>query len=94
MLPYFKYTEDVQNFCMLMGYTIDYTAALNKNVCMYGLDDRLTPYITTFNLEVTEHPLIPSEKVFEYLTLMLNGYSREKAVNELNVVGNGRLVSP
>ena len=87
MLPYFEYTEDVQNFCHLMGYTIDVTVALNTNVCMYDLETSLTPYITSFNLEVTAHPLIPSEKVFEYLTLMLNCYSSEKAVNELNVVG-------
>ena len=86
MLPYFKYTEDVHNFCLLMGFTIDPAVALNTNVCMYDLEGRLTPYITTFNLEVTEHPLIPSEKVFEYLTLMLNGYSREKAVEKLGVV--------
>ena len=87
MLPYFEYTEDVQNFCQLMGYTIGARVALNTNVCMYDLEGRLTPYITPFRLKVTEHPLIPSEKVFEYLTLMLNGYSYEKAVNELNVVG-------
>lgn len=87
MLPYFKYTEDVQNFCLLMGYRIDTGISLNANVCMYYLDSRLPPYISTFNLEVTAHPLIPSEKVFEYLTLMLNGYSCEDAVNELNVVG-------
>ena len=86
MLPYFKYTEDVHNFCLLMGYTIDADVALNTNVCMYGLEGRLAPYITTFNLEVTEHPLIPSEKVFEYLTLMLNGYSCEKAVKQLGIV--------
>ena len=87
MLPYFKYTEDIQNFCMLTGFTIDVTVALNTNVCMYDLEIGLTPYITSFNLEVTKHPLIPSEKVFEYLTLMLNGYPCEEAVNELNVVG-------
>ena len=87
MLPYFKYTEDVHNFCMLMGFTIDVTVALNTNVCMYDLETSLTPYITSFNLEVTAHPLIPSEKVFDYLTLMLNGYSCEKAVKKLGVVG-------
>ena len=87
MLPYFEYTEDVENFCKFMGFTIDSTVALNTNVCMYDLEGRLTPYITTFILEVTAHPLIPSEKVFEYLTLMLNGYSREKAFNELNAIG-------
>ena len=86
MLPYFEYTEDVESFCLLMGYTIDTPTALNTNVCMYDLETSLTPYITTFNLEVTEHPLIPSEKVFEYLTLMLNGYPCEKAVKKLGVV--------
>ena len=87
MLPYFEYTEDVQNFCQFMGFTIDATVALNTNVCMYDLETGLTPYITSFNLEVTVHPLIPPDKVIDYLTLMLNGYSCEKAVNELNVVG-------
>ena len=87
MLPYFEYTEDVQNFCLLMGFTIDTAVALNRNVCMYDLETGLTPYITSFNLEVTAHPLIPSEKVFDYLTLMLNGYSCEKAVKKLGVVG-------
>ena len=86
MLPYFKYTEDVQNFCQFMGFTRDSTVALNANVCMYDLASTLTPYITSFNLEVTAHPLIPSEKVFEYLTLMLNGYSSEKAVKGIGVV--------
>ena len=87
MLPYFEYTEDVQNFCLLMGFTIDTTIALNTNVCMYDLESSLTPYITTFNLDVTAHPLIPLEKVFDYLTLMLNGYSYGEAVNEIGVVG-------
>ena len=87
MLPYFEYTEDVQNFCMLMGYTIDTDASLNTNICMYGLEGRLTPYIATFNLSTSAHPFIPPDKVIDYLTLMLNGYSCEKAVNELNVVG-------
>ena len=87
MLPYFKFTEDVQNFCQFMGFTIDSTVALNANVCMYDLEGRLTPYIATFNLKVTAHPLIPPDKVIDYLTLMLNGYSYKKAVNEINVVG-------
>lgn len=87
MLPYFEYTEDVQNFCQFMGFTINANVALNTNVCMYGLVAGLTPCITTFNLAVTAHPLIPSEKVFAYLTLMLNGYSYEKAIKELGVVG-------
>ena len=87
MLPYFKYTEDVQNFCLLMGFTIDTAVALNTNVCMYDLETGLTPYITTFNLSTSGHPLIPPDKVIDYLTLMLNGYSCEKAVNELGVVG-------
>lgn len=87
MLPYFEYTEDVQNFCQFMGYTIDSTVALKKNVCMYDLERRLTPYITFYNLDLDMCPLIPPDKVIDYLTLMLNGYSCEKAFNELNVIG-------
>lgn len=87
MLPYFKYTEDVQSFCMLMEYRIDTDIPLNTNVCMYFLRDRLAPYIMTFKLSTSAHPFIPPDKVIDYLTLMLNGYSYEDAVNELNVVG-------
>ncbi len=87
MLPYFKYTEDIQSFCQFMGFTIDSAAALNTNVCMYALEGRVTPYIMSFNLKVTMHPLIPPDKVIDYITLILNGYSYKEAVNELNVVG-------
>ena len=87
MLPYFEYTEDVQNFCQFMGFTIGSTVSLKTNVCMYDLEGRLTPYITTFNLKATAHPLIPPDKVIDYLTLILNGYSCEKAVKEIGVVG-------
>lgn len=89
MLPYFKYTEDVQNFCQLMGFTIDLPNYHFEYVCMYTLEDFPTPYITSYNLDLNIGPLIPTDKVIDYLTLILNGYSREKAVNELNVVGNG-----
>lgn len=94
MLPYFEYTEDVQNFCQLMGFTVDLPNCHFEYVCMYELEYFPTPYITSYNLDPDKDPLIPSEKVFTYLTLMLNDYSHEKAVKELNVVGNGRLVSP
>ncbi len=87
MLPYFKYTEDIQNFCMLMGYRIDTDISLNANVCMYSLEYRSDHIITSYNLDHTSNPLIPPDKVIDYLTLMLNGYSYEKAFNELNVVG-------
>ena len=87
MLPYFKYTEDVQNFCQLVGFAIEDSASLNKYVCMYTLKYRPTPRITSYNLDPATSPLIPPDKVLTYLTLMLNGYSYEKAVNELNVVG-------
>lgn len=94
MLPYFEYTEDVQNFCQLMGFKIDLPNLHFKYVCMYALEDFPTPLITSYNLDPDKDPLIPSEKVFTYLALMLNGYSCHKAVKELGVVGNGRLVSP
>lgn len=94
MLPYFKYTEDIENFCKLMGFTIDLPNLHFEYVCTYALEDFPTPLLTSYNLDPDKHPLIPSEKVFTYLTLMLNGYSHRKAVKELNVVGNGRLASP
>ena len=87
MLPYFEYTEDVQNFCQLTGFKIDLPRFPPEYVCMYSLDVFPTPVITSFNLDCSLNPLIPPEKVLEYLTLMLNGYSHQKAVNELNVVG-------
>lgn len=87
MLPYFTYTEDVQNFCHLMGYEIALPNFHFEYVCTYALDEVTTPVITPFNLDCSLYPLIPPDKVIDYLTLMLNGYSYEKAVNELNVVG-------
>ena len=87
MLPYFKYTEDIQNFCQLVGFTIEDSASLNKYVCTYTLEHNPTPLVTSYNLDRAASPLIPPDKVIDYLTLMLNGYSYEKAVNELNVVG-------
>ena len=94
MIPYFKYTEDVENFCKLTGFTIDLPNSHFEYVCMYALENVPTPYITSYNLGLDMSPLIPSEKVLTYLTLMLNGYSHCKAVKELNVVVNGRLASP
>lgn len=87
MLPYFKFTEDVQNFCQFMGFTIDTTITLNTHVCMYSLEYKSDPLITTYNLNFKKNPLIPPDKVIDYLTLMLNGYSYKKAVNEIGVVG-------
>ena len=87
MLPYFEYTEGVENFCKLTGFTIDRPTFITRYVCMYALEDYPTPLITSYNLTLDMSPLIPPEKVLEYLTLMLNGYSHRKAVNELNVVG-------
>ena len=94
MLPYFEYTEDVENFCKLMGFTVDLPNLQFEYVCMYELEDFTTPYITSYNLDLDMSPLIPPEKVIDYLTLMLNGYSFQKAIKELNVVRQGRLVSP
>ena len=87
MLPYFKYTEDIHNFCQLVGFTIEDSASLNKYVCMYVLEHHPTPLVTSYNLDHAASPLIPPDKVIDYLTLMLNGYSYEKAFNGLNVVG-------
>ncbi len=90
MLPYFEYTEDVQSFCQFMGYTIDLPKCSFEYVCTYPLDVFPTPIITSFNLDCSLYPLIPPEKVLEYLTLILNGYSFDKAIKELGVVGNNR----
>lgn len=86
MLPYFTYTEDVQTFCNLVGFNIDNRAYLTRYVCTYPLKDFPTLYITPFNLDPNTNPYIPSEKVLEYLTLMLNGYSCKEAINEIGVV--------
>ena len=93
MLPYFTYTEDVKSFCELMGYTVDNAVSLNSYVCMYSLEYMATPYITGYNLDLKSSPLIPPEKVIDFLALMLSGYEYAKAVNEIGVVGNGRPVS-
>ena len=87
MLPYFEYTEDIQNFCQLAGFTIENSVSLNRYVCTYLLEFFPTPRIASYNLDPATNPLIPPDKVINYLILMLNGYSYEKAVNELNVVG-------
>ena len=87
MLPYFEFTEDVQSFCQLVGFTIEDSVSLNRYVCMYSLEYRSDPTITSYNLDSTMSPLIPPDKVIDYLTLTLNGYSYEKAVNGLNAVG-------
>ena len=86
MLPYFEYTEDIHNFCMLMGFTTEITDQPTGYVCMYSLEYHKKPHITLYNLDRAINPLIPPDKVIDYLTLMLNGYSYKKAVNGLNVV--------
>ena len=87
MLPYFEYTEDVQSFCQFMGFIVNLPRFPREYVCMYSLDEFPTPVLTSFNLDCSLNPLIPPEKVLDYLTLMLNGYSHQKAVKELGVVG-------
>ena len=87
MLPYFIYTEDIEKFCQLTSFTICTTVSYGKRACMYSLNYNDAPYITRYCLDYETDPLIPPEKVLEYLALMLNGYSKEIAVNELNVVG-------
>ena len=87
MLPYFEYTEDVENFCHFMGFTLDLPETPTGYVCMYSMEHHKKPHITTYNLELNMCPLIPPDKVIDYLTLMLNGYSCEKAVKKLGVVG-------
>ena len=87
MLPYFVHTSEIQSFCQLMGINIDDRASIDKYACMYQLEYCPIPRITSYKLVRASDPLIPPEKVLEYLTLMLNGYSCKEAVYELNVVG-------
>ena len=86
MLPYFKFTEEVQGFCLLMGYTIDEDTLYAKYACMYVLDYSPKPRITPHVLDPESHPFISNEKVLNYLALILNGYSYEDAVKEIGVV--------
>ena len=88
MLPYFEYTEDIHNFCMLTGFTTEITDQPTGYVCMYSLEYNKNPHITSYNLDHTINPLIPPNKVIDYLTLILNGYSCKDAVNALNVLGD------
>ena len=89
MLPYFIFTEDIEGFCQLIGYSIDDNVSINKRVCTYALEGENTPRITTHHLGYEVSPLIPPEKVIVYLTLILNGYSYEEAIKEIDVVWNG-----
>ena len=86
MLPYFKFTEDVETFCNLMGFTIDEDTLYAKDVCMYTLDYSPKPRITSHVLDPESHPFIPNEKVLNYLALILDGYSYEDAVKAIGVV--------
>ena len=86
MLPYFKFTEEIQGFCELMGYSTEHGATHAKYVCMYGLDYSSRPHIAIYNLDPESHPYIPNEKVIAYLSFILGGYSYKDAVKELGVV--------
>lgn len=86
MLPYFVYTGEIQSLCQLIGINIDGSASIDKYACIYQLDCYPLPRITSYNLNPESDPLIPPEKVLDYLTLILNGYSYNKAINELNIV--------
>lgn len=86
MLPYFIFTEEVQGFCSLMGYTVDADVLYAKYVCMYTLEYSPKPRITSHNLDPDSHPYIPKEKVLDYLALLLDGYSYHDAISELGFV--------
>ena len=88
MLAYFVYTAEIQNFCQLMEFNIDGSVSIDRCTCMYSIKYYPIPRITLYNLDHEDDVLIPPEKVLEYLTLMLNGYSCREAVNALNVVGD------
>lgn len=87
MLPYFIFTEDVQIFCELMGYSVEHGATHAKYVCMYSLQYSSRPHIAMYGLDSESQPFIPNEKVLDYLALILNGYSFRDAVKEIGCCG-------
>lgn len=86
MLPYLKFTEEVQGFCELMGFSLENGATHAKYACMYPLYYPASPHIAIYNLDPEANPYIPNEKVLYYLALILDGYSYEDAVKEVGVV--------
>lgn len=86
MLPYFIFTEEIQGFCELMGYSIENGATHAKYVCMYSLHSINYPLIAIYELDPKSNPYIPNEKVIAYLSCLLDGYSYADAVKEVGVV--------
>ena len=88
MLPYFIFTEEIQGFWQLMGYSVEHGATHAKYVCMYDLDYSKHPHIAIYNLDPEHDPYIPEAKVINYLSFILDGYSYEDAIKELGAVGD------
>lgn len=90
MLPYFKYTDEIQCFCRLMGIHEDEDIAGAEYVCMYAREFTKVPHIAPYVLRFGTNPQIPNEKVLSYLVFLLNGYTYEDAIKASGaVVGNG-----
>jgi len=86
MLPYFKYTDEIQCFCRLMGIHIDEDVTGAEYVCMYSREHAKVPHITAYALKPETNPQIHNEKVLSYLVFLLNGYTYEDAIKEIGVV--------
>ena len=86
MLPHFKLTEDIENFCMLMNISIEHSYIF-KYVCMNSLKYSSKPRIVSFNLDDDPEHLIPEDKVIPYISYVLNDYSLADAFHEAMAVG-------
>ena len=86
MLPYLKFTKEVQGFCELMGFSLENGATHAKYICMYPLYYPASPHIAIYSLDPESNPYIPNEKALYYLALILDGYSYEDAIKEVGVV--------
>ena len=90
MLPYFKYTDEIQGFCRLMGIHEDEDIGKTEYVCMYSRDYKKFPHIAPYNLSPGTNPQIHNERVLSYLVFLLNGYTYKDAIKASGaVVGNG-----
>ena len=86
MLPYFKYTEEVQTFCMMLGIKLDFIGT-PEYVCMNSLKYSSKPRIVIFALPLDPDHLVPESKVLSYMSYLLNGYSLANAFHAVMAVG-------
>ena len=86
MLPYFKLTKAIENFCMMMNIEIDHSGSY-EYVCMNSLKFSITPRITSFSLHPDPEHLVPEDKVIPYISYVLDDYHLADAFHAINAVG-------